>query len=290
MSHTRRCRPPDLVLPQRRASGKPPGSAAVPAAPVVNPSGAAPRSRVPHFRDSVASRPFPTWPHAHARGRRLLAPVLAVVLMLTSPSVAAACTVPIWNRPYYPDFTTLVAEGWIERVVPRPDRSVEFGAFTSLDVVIRTAAAHKGWVPDRLIFREEASLVTRVDASGKVLAHEWAGSSGACGLFDFDPTGLYVVIAFREARGVPSPGAIQTVALGRAPNDRWVADLRQQIQSYPPPSMPPLIVPTVTGSDSWSGIARLVSMLILMILLLTAGGSMSLTVGGWVLKWLQRRR
>jgi hypothetical protein len=223
-------------------------------------------------------------------GYRLFAPVLAVLFLLAWPSAAVACTRPIWNRPYYPDITTMAAEGWIEGFVPRPDRRVDLGSFTSLDVVVRTEVAHKGQVPDRLIFREDASLVASVDAFGNVLALQWAGSSGACGMFDADPTGSYILVTLREHADLAGPGVALSVGIGHGPSDPWVARLRQEIQSYPPPSDPPRIVSATAGSSLELWAPRLPFLTVVALGLAAAGLVLSLAVSGLVLKWLRSAR
>jgi hypothetical protein len=220
--------------------------------------------------------------------------MLSVILLVVAPSSAAACTAPIWGRPYDPASATLVAEGRIESLLLRTDLRHQF-AFMPLDIVIRTEAAFKGQVPNPLVFREAASLVAEVDVFGNVLAQQWAGSSGACGLFDADPTGTYVLVALRAAADPSSPGMVQTIAFGTGPNDPWITQLRQEVQSYPSQGEPPRIVTGATsGVILGAGfISRAGSRLApprLPVALGGAGAVLSLIAVGRVLRGRQRRR
>lgn len=133
--------------------------------------------------------------------KRLLLPLAAAALGLVgvlaaggSPPPALACSVvPRWDP--IEDAENIVAgrfTGW--ELAGKTD---PLSLFAPVRVHMRVERVFKGQAPPELDIVDSASL--------KVYDHEpryvWAGYSGSCGTFDFDPTGLYGIISVSDADG-----------------------------------------------------------------------------------------
>lgn len=91
----------------------------------------------------------------------------------------------------------MIAEGWVERVEIGPEPA-GFGSFHPVQVTMRVVRSLKGDAPSPLVFTDNSSYFA--DPGGGPNGF-WAGSSGACGVLDADPTGQYALIVFRRHEG-----------------------------------------------------------------------------------------
>ena len=87
--------------------------------------------------------------------------------------------------------------GWVERVEISPETG-RVGSFRPVQVTMRVVRSLKGDAPTPLVFTDSNSYFP--DPSGGPNGFS-AGSSGACGILDADPTGQYALIVFERRDG-----------------------------------------------------------------------------------------
>src|SRR5688572_30501606 len=124
-------------------------------------------------------------------GVQVSVPVLAALIvsaLTVVPGTAWACSGP----PFDVNRADVIAEGWVEHVEIGPAPS-GFGSFRPVQVTLRVVRSLKGDAPTPLVFTDRSSYFP--DPGGGNSGY-WAGSSGACGVLDADPTGQYALIVF----------------------------------------------------------------------------------------------
>jgi hypothetical protein len=174
-----------------------------------------------------------------------IAALLAVVCLLlgsVAPAAPAAfaCSAGDDFNPIAE--SDVIVGGWVSGWTLRPDlRSA--GEFTAVAVDIGVDRVFKGREVTRLQAVEANSFMPRFGT--------WQGGSGACGSFDADPRGLYVIVGLaRGADGSLTMNRLRTFFVGDSPSgpayEQAVARL----------TAPGAIVPPVTGSAGLSAAVR----------------------------------
>jgi hypothetical protein len=171
--------------------------------------------------------------------QRMIRPLALLLLVLAfgpipllgtfSPRTAYACSAGDDFDPI--GSADLVVGGWITGWHERPELST-MGELQAVEVEINVERVFKGPLPADLVIVDTGSYFPR--AAG------WYGGSGACGSFDADPSGLYVVAGLTWAEdGTYRMNRLRTLFLGQTASglyyDKAVTRLTQ-------------IAPPVTGS------------------------------------------
>ncbi len=183
-------------------------------------------------------RPLKGIPMSRGAGRGL---VLALVLALaaasgtagTAPRAAFACSCGNECERIVHE-ADLIVEGRItgwERV--RPDS--EPGAWIPINVSMNVERVYRGAVPTPFRMTDHASLIS-TNVNGDHLS--WGGAAGACGSFDEDPTGRYVIAAlYRRPDGSFQMGRPATVFLSDNPGgDYYDAVVQKLTANVGPPA------------------------------------------------------
>jgi hypothetical protein len=167
--------------------------------------------------------------------RVLLVVVLALGLVVFAGTAAGPMTT-VYACSAGEDFdpigsADLVVGGWIEGWRERPDLST-MGELQAVELDLRPERAFKGSLPADLVVIDSGSYFPR---SG-----DWHGGAGACGSFDADPSGLYLIAGLTRAQdGTYRMNRLRTFFLGQSASgiyyDKAVTRLTQ-------------IAPPVTGS------------------------------------------
>ncbi len=129
--------------------------------------------------------------------RAFVAAVLVILGLVASPVVrqqsAYACSAGSGFNPVASSDVVVagIVRSW--EVVDAPGGPT---MFQPVIVTIETERVLKGSVPGVLEARDMSSLIR---AGQGAATESWAGGSGACGAFDFDPTGKYVVLGLSKA-------------------------------------------------------------------------------------------
>ena len=179
------------------------------------------------------------------RGAQVLLPVfvaLSVVVLAFAPETAWACSGP----PYDVNGADVIAEGWVERVEISPEPA-GFGSFHAVQVTVRVVRSLKGDAPTPLVFTDNSSYFP--DPGGGPNGF-WAGSSGACGVLDGDPTGQYALIVFKRHQGELGTALFMGAVFRDQPDDPTLDRFRQYLESKLVTGDPPRIVP---ARDAWEG-------------------------------------
>ena len=155
---------------------------------------------------------------------------------------ARACSGP----PYDVNRADVIAEGWVEHVEIGPESS-EFGAFHPVQVTLRVVRSLKGDAPTPLVFTDANSYFS--DPGGGPNGF-WAGSSGACGILDADPTGQYALIVFERRDGKLLTTPVMGAIFRDAPDDPTVDRFRTYLEDRLAPGASPRVVPV---DSSWNG-------------------------------------
>lgn len=107
----------------------------------------------------------------------------------------------------------LIVEGRILAWEPAPDYE-RFGMFTPISVTVDVERVFKGEVLPGFAMIDATSLEVRTGERQL----RWYGGSGACGSFDEDPTGLYIIAAlYRDDRGYYRMNRLANAFLGYEP-------------------------------------------------------------------------
>lgn len=147
----------------------------------------------------------------------------------TTPAVVFACSA---DETFDPVAESDVIVGG--RIAGYEELPVGFDRppFVPIRLHLDSAVVWKGTIaPDALIV-DAASLYPLRDAADQPTTNRrWVGSGGACGAFDEDPTGAYVVLGLmRQPDGTLRTNRLTTFYIGRAPYDAsGVADLNARL-------------------------------------------------------------
>jgi hypothetical protein len=179
-------------------------------------------------------------------GAQVLLPVfvtLSVCFFAFAPDTAWACSGP----PYDVNRADVIAEGWVERVEISPN-STGFGSFHPVQVTIRVVRSLKGDAPTPLVFTDNSSYFP--DPGGGPYGF-WAGSSGACGVLDADPTGQYALIVFKRHEGELGTALFMGAVFRAQPDDPTIDRFRSYLQSKLVVDDPPRVVPSQAARGTW---------------------------------------
>jgi len=172
---------------------------------------------------------------------------MAIVILVGSlaPETARACSGP----PYDVNRADVIAEGWIERVEvsPMPAGS---GPFHAVQVTMRVVRSLKGDAPSPLVFTDRSSYLS--DPAGDP-GGIWAGSSGACGVLDADPTGQYALIVFERHDGELVTHLLLGAVFRDSPDDPTIGRFRQYLESQLVPGAEPHVVRARAAWRDWLG-------------------------------------
>ena len=177
-------------------------------------------------------------------GAQVFWPVLAALIVSTvafAPETAWACSGP----PFDVNRADVIAEGWVEHVDIGPAPS-GVGSFHPVRVTMRVVRSLKGDAPTPLVFTDTSSYFP--DPAGGESGF-WAGSSGACGVLDGDPTDQYALIVFKQHNGELSTALLMGAVFRDQPNDPTIARFRQYLESRLMPGDPPRVVPAQAAWD-----------------------------------------
>ena len=184
-----------------------------------------------------------------AAASALVALLGVAVLSMQTPSVHACSAGPDWDP--VAESAVVVAgrlTGWEEvsdDVLPN---------FKPIRVHMNVDRVYKG--PPGLTdisFVDSASLYFTPSAPEDLM---WAGSSGACGAFDSDPTGVYAVMGLWEAPdGELHAGRLHTFFFGEEPGGQDYERALERMASFPAAAALPALGAGPTPSTSTSYIA-----------------------------------
>ena len=189
-------------------------------------------------------------------GSQVLLPVFITLMVGASafaPESAWACSGP----PYDVNRSDVIAEGWVERVEIGPE-PVGFGSFHPVQVTLRVVRSLKGDAPTPLIFTDSSSYFP--DPGGGPHGF-WAGSSGACGVLDADPTGQYALIVFRRHGDELGTALFMGAVFRDQPDDPTIDRFRQYLESKLVAGDPPRVVRARGAWESWLTVASWPSLL-----------------------------
>jgi hypothetical protein len=174
--------------------------------------------------------------------------VLVAIVGGLAPEPARACSGP----PYDVNRADVIAEGWIDHVEisPTPSGSEPFHA---VQVTMRVVRSLKGDAPSPLVFTDRSSYLP--DPQGGPGGF-WAGSSGACGVLDGDPTGQYALIVFERHDGELVTHLLLGAVFRDRPDDPTLGRFRQYLQDQLVPGPEPRVVAERPAWREWLTAAR----------------------------------
>lgn len=175
----------------------------------------------------------------------LLPVVITLILsaLVFAPATAWACSGP----PFDVNRADVIAEGWVEHVDISPEPS-GFGRFHPVTVTMRVVRSLKGEAPTPLVFTDTSSYFP--DPGGGQQGF-WAGSSGACGVLDADPTGQYALIVFRRHEGELGTALLMGAVFRDQPDDPVIDRFRGYLESRLVPGVPPRVLPVQAAWADW---------------------------------------
>ena len=179
-------------------------------------------------------------------GAQVLLPVFVALTICWSafaPETAWACS----GTPYDVNRADVIAEGWVERVEINP-APVGLGTFHPVQVTMRVVRSLKGDAPTPLVFTDNSSYFP--DPAGGPNGF-WAGSSGACGVLDADPTGQYALIVFKRHEGTLGTALFMGAVFRDQPDDPTLDRFRRYLESKLVVDDPPRVVPVQAGWEGW---------------------------------------
>jgi hypothetical protein len=93
----------------------------------------------------------------------------------------------------------------------------------------------KGQPAPAIVIVDTRSIMPRHDRQGNTTGEfEWAGAGGACGAFDFDPTGLYTIMGLSaNPDGTYTPNRLQTFYFGNEPLGPEYERALERMASFP---------------------------------------------------------
>jgi hypothetical protein len=145
----------------------------------------------------------------------------------------------------------IIVGGWI-----RDWRPAEFehpGGNSVLPIILdfESVAVYKGWLPTHVTLFDGASL----DAHSPPGETRWAGGSGGCGAFDWDPAGQYIIAGIGRSslvEGAYQLNRLSVVYIGDAPEGEAYDRALARLAMYGQPR-PPAAGNTVTRTATTSG-------------------------------------
>jgi hypothetical protein len=175
----------------------------------------------------------------YKRAVRAALAALAALMQLVAVGPAWACSGD--GDPLQP--AELIVGGRVTEWRRLPQ--VPNGPFIPVEVTLRVDRRFRGDAPETLRFIDDTSL--SVEAPGV-----WLGSSGACGLFDEDPTGLYLVLGLtREADGSYRSSRPMLVFSGREPAGEGFQQAMERLSADAPGlSASPTVAPTAAPTGA----------------------------------------
>jgi hypothetical protein len=165
-----------------------------------------------------------------------------------SSEIARACSGP----PYDVNRADVIAEGWIDHVEISPQPS-GVGTFHPVQVTMRVERSLKGDAPTPLVFTDSSSYFP--DPAGGPRGF-WAGSSGACGVLDADPTGQYALIVFERRDGKLVTHLLLGAVFRDAPDDPTLERFRRHLEAQLAPTAPPRVVAAPATWQDWLSAAN----------------------------------
>jgi hypothetical protein len=183
--------------------------------------------------------------HRHVGRAMLLAATVLIVLgtLWLTAGIARACSGP----PYDVNRADVIAEGWIDHVEISPEPS-GFGSFHPVQVTMRVVRSLKGDAPTPLIFTDTTSYFP--DPGGGPGGF-WAGSSGACGVLDADPTGQYALIVFERHDGKLVTHLLLGAVFRDGPDDPTLERFRRHLETQLAPGATPRVVAVQATWQDW---------------------------------------
>jgi hypothetical protein len=186
-----------------------------------------------------------------ANMKRVLLPLAALaiagLLLPTGTPPAYACSV---GPDYDPiDESDGIVEGritgwspienvtrWDPKTGPEPLNDPNYyGPYDPIRVHMQVERVYKGVAPRQLDVVDGASL----EIYDHEPRHVWVGASGACGAFDFDPTGVYAVLGLRkDAFGRYRPSLPLVFFIGDDPEGEHYDRALERLASLAPGTLP----------------------------------------------------
>ena len=190
------------------------------------------------------------------KGRRQVVrawlPGLAILAIVSAVGLAAETASACSGPPYDVNRADIIAEGWIDRVEVSPTPS-GVGTFRPVTVTMRVVRSLKGDAPGQIVFTDKNSYLP--DPQGGP-AGFWAGSSGACGVLDDDPTGQYALIVFERRDGELVTHLLLGAVFRPGPDDPTLGRFRQYLEDRLVPGAQPRVVADRPDWRSWLSAAN----------------------------------
>jgi hypothetical protein len=161
----------------------------------------------------------------------------------TPPEPALACT----GAPYDVNRADVIAEGWVDHVEISPTSSGS-GQFHPVRVTMRVVRSLKGDAPSPLVFTDHSSYLP--DPQGGPNGF-WAGSSGACGVLDSDPTGQYALIVFERRDSELVTHLLLGAVFRDRPDDPTIGRFRQYLEGQLVPGAAPRVLAERPSWKDW---------------------------------------
>jgi hypothetical protein len=187
------------------------------------------------------------------RGRfqvaRILVPGLAALAILGAIGLATETARACSGPPYDVNRADVIAEGWIERaeIGPLPSGA---GSFHPVTVTMQVVRSLKGDAPSEIVFTDRGSYLP--DPQGGQTGF-WAGSSGACGVLDDDPTGQYALIVFERREGELVTHLLLGAVFRDSPDDPTIGRFRQYLEGRLVSGAEARVVP---AGPNWRGLFK----------------------------------
>jgi hypothetical protein len=113
---------------------------------------------------------------------------------------------------------------------------------------MRVVRSLKGDAPSPIVFADRASYFPDPSGGPDGL---WAGSSGACGILDADPSGQYALVVFERHEDELRTSIFMGAVFRPDPDDPVIARFRHDLEGRLVPGEPPRIVPTPAARQAW---------------------------------------
>lgn len=183
----------------------------------------------------------------HRLVARVLVPGLAFLAIVGTVALATRSASACSGPPYDVNRADVIAEGWVERAEISPMASGS-GPFHDVQVTMRVVRSLKGDAPGRIVFTDKSSYLP--DPQGGPVGF-WAGSGGACGVLDADPTGQYALIVFERYDGQLVTHLLLGAVFRPNPDDPTLSRFRQYLEDRLVPGPEPRIVPDRPDWRAW---------------------------------------
>jgi hypothetical protein len=209
------------------------------------------------------------------RGRlpvaRVGVPVGLALLVLGAAWLKTGTVLACSGPPYDVNRADVIAEGWIDRVEISPE-PVGQGPFHAVQLTMRVTRSLKGDAPTPLVFTDTSSYFP--DPGGGPTGF-WAGSSGACGVLDDDPTGQYALIVFERHDGALNTALFMGAVFRDGPDDPKIDRFRRYLEGQLTPGDEPRVVPARAPWGAWLTLANwpyLLAAVLMATVLVVVGG------------------